>query len=275
MAHVVPSDVAKAIDNFFPSIGNKPDSFELDRMYVLQLDAILELIDHIPSELITLDGNQYVLYLACISALKAASDTLKTTVGSIRLNKLKGFGGMNPLASLYILLTRCPDEFPMQSTTELSFVTDKDLKDELRIDISVANRAIANGEWKSATVIAGSAIETLLLWVIQNQTNSTQIGIIISSLCMKDILPKKTGTATEKWNLNILIEVALELNVIREDTAIQCRLAIYWKFFSTTDFNACLAAISAMLSLVTLYNSYRALKTEKTSWIECIKYIEK
>ena len=57
----------------------------------------------------------------------------------------------------------------LQTTTELVFIPDAGLREGLRLDISTANQALANGEWKAATVLAGSVVEALLLWAVDQQ----------------------------------------------------------------------------------------------------------
>jgi hypothetical protein len=70
---------------------------------------------------------------------------------------------MNPVQLLYKTLKQCPDAAPAPGTTDLLFITDPTLREELRLDVSMADQALANGEWKAATVPAGSDVEALLL----------------------------------------------------------------------------------------------------------------
>jgi hypothetical protein len=39
----------------------------------------------------------------------------------------------------------------------------------LSVDIAAAHRALSRGEWKAATVLAGSVIEALCLWIIRRE----------------------------------------------------------------------------------------------------------
>jgi len=61
------------------------------------------------------------------------------------------------MLTLRDLLARCPDEAPSPSIAELSFIQDTNLRDSIRSDISAANRALHDGQWKAATVLAGAA----------------------------------------------------------------------------------------------------------------------
>jgi ribosomal protein L30E len=100
-----------------------------------------------------------------------------------------------------------------------------EFRQSLRIDISNATRALANAEWKAATVLAGSVVEALLLWALLQRP--TDIPKAIAALLKKGTLGKDPGTnlESESWVLHVYIEVAAELNVIKTDTATQARLA--------------------------------------------------
>ena len=90
------------------------------------------------------------------------------------------------------------------------------MRDALRHDISSANSAFNNGEWKGSTVIAGSVAEALLLWSIQECTNTGEFNEIVESHKCKDL---------NAWSLHDLIDAALELKLIKDNTANQCRIA--------------------------------------------------
>lgn len=76
-----------------------------------------------------------------------------------------------------------------------------------------------NSEWKPATVIAGSVVEALLLWALQQRT-ATGIETSVKSLKLsrdpKDLL---------SWSLHPLIEVASDLKILGRATTDQCRIA--------------------------------------------------
>ena len=69
-------------------------------------------------------------------------------------------------------MKKCPDTAPSAQTAGLEFIEDEGLRENLRIDISSAERAIADGVWKGATVLAGSIVEALLLWALQARNPS-------------------------------------------------------------------------------------------------------
>jgi len=107
----------------------------------------------------------------------------------------------------------CPDEAPTPDTQELSFITDVDLRQSIRLDMSAANKNLAHGEWKGATVLAGSAVEALLLWKIRNgEAEARRFGRHLAAL------PQKLSPDPEEWHLHQYIEVALQLKVIEPAT---------------------------------------------------------
>jgi len=113
----------------------------------------------------------------------------------------------------------CPDQAPTQETTALPFITDPELRERIRLDMSTAHRALAEGEYKAATVLAGSAVEALLLWKIQEREKQKPgvLAPIIAAL--------KLNADPENWVLHQYIEVALQLKLIAPETVTQASQA--------------------------------------------------
>jgi hypothetical protein len=98
--------------------------------------------------------------------------------------------------------------------------------ESIRRDISAANLDLVNGEWKGATVLAGSAAEALLLWSIEDAERKTQ-GVIqpaITRWLASKTLGRPPKGNPDEWYFIDLIEVAFELRAIKEQTAKQARL---------------------------------------------------
>jgi hypothetical protein len=113
----------------------------------------------------------------------------------------------NPLFIIRDALVNCPDESPSPSTSEPNFISDPDLKMGLRNDIGSVNRALSNGEWKAATVLAGSVIEALLLWALQ-RSNPTAVVTAATGLMSSGRFRNQPSQDLERWNLFEFIEVA-------------------------------------------------------------------
>ena len=226
MPRVVPSQVVDLIDRLIPE-AKQATAFLLRGHNSDQLTAVLDMIGQIPSELIVLDGARYAEFISSCAAIRGAIQRWHSPERASRMENLavvKRLGHLNPITMIRQALSDCPDESPTPGTAELSFISDTALRDGLRRDISAVNSALTNGEWKAATVLAGSVIEALLLWSLQ-QCPPTKVASATTSLVTATTLKRKPTANLEAWSLSELIEVATHLKVIKEDTAVQTRLA--------------------------------------------------
>jgi hypothetical protein len=162
MPRVVPSDFVKFIDTVWP---NRQELINVNRYYAGQLSGLVDLVEQIPSELFVVDSASYALLRSGAHQTEAqhvgkrAKDAARTR-GDTRLASAKS-NRCNPPGA-----RQMPDESPAPGTSDLEFVTHLDLRASLRNDIGAVSRALSNGEWKAATVLAGSAAEALLLWTL-------------------------------------------------------------------------------------------------------------
>ena len=225
MPRVVPSDVVKAADRLFPDMVKAPNAFPgIGPDAVPRLIALADLVHAVAPELITLNSEEYAALLACVAYMRALGDAFQAGLHVISFN-LEGYEH-NPVATVRGAMAKCPDEAAAPATTDLPFITDVDLRDSIRRDISAANSDLAEGKWKSATVLSGSVVETLLLWALQEKEkhNAGVLAATISALLGK-ALTKKPGSDPEAWGLHEYVEVAAHLGLIEDDTAKLVRLA--------------------------------------------------
>jgi hypothetical protein len=189
------------------------------------LSAVLDLLNQIPDELLTMDKEAYGSLIRAKAQIK---DILATWIANRtaghQLHPFNFHHSLNPLAQVRDAFAKCGDESPAPGTSELKFIADPDLRTNLRNDIGAINRALANGEWKAATVLAGSAIEALLLWDLQNRRQATYLAAV-SALVAKKTLQKQPPSDLENWVLHHYIEITAHLGVIKPDTATEARLA--------------------------------------------------
>ncbi len=229
MPKVVPSQVIEVIDQVFSNVKTQQDTqnsrFSLDRGYQNELAAIVELIDRIHSELIKLDAKDYTALQMAVTAIKNTIVTWQTR--DYGLERIHGYGNLNPVTIVRNVLLKCSDEGVSKSVSDLTFIHNEELRENLRIDVSSANQAFQNGEWKAATVLAGATIEAILLYVLQTKQDSDQNAITtsVNDLVTNGVLDRPPGNNLDKWSLHPLIEVAASLKIIREETAIQTRIA--------------------------------------------------
>jgi hypothetical protein len=225
MPRVVPSQVVTYIDQVFPwakdQVPGTDHSHFLNHSHAGPAAGLLDLISKIPDELLTMGDGPYSEFVSAVASIKEklllwqnqTNFNLNTAVGPI-----PGFRSVGPLTLIREALIKCPDENASPGTTDLRFITDEELRQSLRNDIGAVNRALANGEWKAATVLAGSALEALLLWALQIRSPADLAAVVFR-------FPDLDKKIMERWDLNDYIEAALLLGIVGDETATQARLA--------------------------------------------------
>jgi hypothetical protein len=222
MARTVPSQIIALINKNFPII--KSATLDVDHASVAVLTGIAHLIDELPTELLTISGDDYSDLVCGVESIRnSVAFWQNKGTGAIGNS---GVGGRNTLLVIRDALAKCPDQIPSATTAELAFVTDSALRESIRLDISSATSALHSGEWKGATVLAGAATEALILWTVQENEKRAAGAIqnAISALTVAGTLKAKPDSNPERWSFLELIEVALRLGLIKQDTATQARL---------------------------------------------------
>jgi hypothetical protein len=224
MPRVVPSQVCKFIDGL-PNYVVQGEMASMNHLGSGSLNAVLDLVDQVPDELLTMDNATYNNFIHAKAYIR---DTIQTWIANNNAGQSR-FGvqipvSRDPVAVIKDALTKCPDQSPSPSTAELNFITDPDLRTNLRNDIGAVTRALSNGEWKAATVLAGSAAEALLLWALKQQPPAA-ITSAIALLSASGGLTAKPDPNLDRWNLYEFIQVAEKLGIIKPNTAKQTRLA--------------------------------------------------
>jgi hypothetical protein len=222
MPRVVPSQVVAFINSLWPT---SRDLNNLTRSQAGQLSGLVILVDQIPSELLVMDAATYPPFVCATAHI---SQKLATWVSvpdrGHDLGFMSGATQMNPVTEIRDALAKCRDEPLGSATSKLNFIPDLELRTNLLIDIRAIDRALSNSEWKAATVLAGSAIEALLLWEIQNRRQTTYPAAV-SDLIANKTLQKQPPSDLEDWVLHNYIEVTAHLKIIKPDTAKEARLA--------------------------------------------------
>lgn len=149
---IVPSQVVTYIDANIP----KQTWNTLGPGQAADVSCLILMIDKIPEDLLSMNNSSYSDFLQAVSSIREQLKLWKGPNNPV-LNLTVARGGRdNAISRIYGLLGKCADEAPAPATTGLLFITDDDLRESLRIDIGAAFRALANGEWKAATVVSGS-----------------------------------------------------------------------------------------------------------------------
>ena len=170
MPRVVPSQVCSFIEDLPGYIG-PTQLASMNKVGPAALSCVLDLVAQIPDELLTMDNTSYARFILAKATIR---DVLETWIANRNAgHQAQAFQirvSQDPLTVISDALAKCPDESPAPSTSALNFISDVDLRTNLRNDIGAIYRALSNGEWKATTVLAGSAIEALLLWNLQNRS---------------------------------------------------------------------------------------------------------
>lgn len=211
MTKVVPSQVVSLIDRFYPSAKTTPNIPVYSKDSAV-LGAIINLADDIPMELLTVSGDDYANYVFGLESMGAAIDRWNHHGTD---DPPRNLGQKSPVYLVREALGNCPDQNPSPQTADLGFIADKSLADSIRLDISSATDALHRNDFKGATVLAGSAMEALLLWKIQAQGISSPVPG----------MRRNARPSPEEWTLEDYIAAAKLQNLISVDTADQSRLA--------------------------------------------------
>ena len=191
---------------------------------IRHVGPLLGLVDAIPPQYITLEEDDLGRYVYAVAAIRSmlAIWERAPNAGGPGLSPLAVLGNRSPITALLELLRKCPDEAPEATTAGLDFVADPDLRLGLRIDLSNAQRALAGGEYKAATVLAGSCAEALLLDAILRVPQATLDAAIKAVDATRR--QKLRGSQTE-WHLRDYSDVARQLALIDPSAATSVTLA--------------------------------------------------
>jgi hypothetical protein len=211
MARVMPTQVVQTIDELFPHAAKNVRGSLIASMSP-HLAGLLQLLKSIPDELIAVSSAEYADLVLAVSMIEETLAYWKATgvVGALP-GVMLDVKGSDPISVIRRVLAKCPDEIPPSGTTELLFVTDPALRDNIRSDLGASQRALDNAEWKAATVLAGATIEALLHWRLQKQSADAQAN--------------KRSKPFDRWDLYDFIETAEELKLLSPDTRSAVRLA--------------------------------------------------
>lgn len=220
MPRIVPSQVVQVIEKYFPiTKGTSRADFELDKGSRNECVSIADLLEHMPAELLNPSStDDYVELTSNIAILNFTLESWKTPT-TTRVY-LTGKGKGNPVSIIHDMLLNCSDEAISSKTSGLEFIDDMNFRDSLRLDLSSVSSALSNGEWKAATVLAGSITEALLLWAINKVTLARQTDI--EQAMVKYKIKEKDFN---KWVLDYYNRVAREIDIIQERTCNQVDLA--------------------------------------------------
>ncbi len=211
----MPSQVVLVIEKLFPDVLSP--NWQIAPLSTDELNAlkgIVNLVREIPNELITVPVERYADLVLAMTVIDEELAKYRARQSRAALPRP---GNVNVLTTIHSVMKGCSDEFPASNTADLSFVTDIDLRESIRRDIGAIERAIGNAEWKAANVLAGAAIEALLLWKLSELAPAV-ITSAVGRLVGSGALSTPPSSDLEKWSLHPMIEVAREVGAIADET---------------------------------------------------------
>ncbi len=223
MPNLMPSQIVQIIDELFPSLGKggtHPDQWGPG--HAPFLSGLLRMVESVPSELIVVPQTDYA---QLVMALGTIENHLQIWTSRGPVGQMSPIQNRDAVSIIRSVMRKCPDEYPPPTTTELLFISDPDLRDSVRNDVGAASRALDNAEWKAATVLAGSAIEALLLWVIQTKKTQGEWTNAATAVFDAGKVRKQPDGDIERWYLHDFIQVAFHLALITTDTTTAATLA--------------------------------------------------
>ncbi len=238
MPKVVPTQIVEYIDARFPAVRDqfegKGNTVQYSSSFHAAVNTIIEMVDQLPPNLLTISGEDYILFVEAVNELKGAivfwsSD--HATKMKYQIYKMRDGSKLNPITFIRIALSKCPDQGIEVTTNDLIFIDDTEFREALRQDISFVNQALINAEWKAVTILAGSVIEALLLYAIdrikENDPGKFK-GLrdkVINDDRLGKPLEKKPPNNPNDWALYQYIPFALTAGIISESTAKGCLVA--------------------------------------------------
>lgn len=219
MPRVLPAQVVALIDTMYPAVKKEPTGqHQLYNADLPTISALVQAVDQVPRELLIMPPSVSLGFVAGVAALRAAMAAWQGAgAEKVYVSKLRGFDA-HPLALIRGAMDACPQQAASSTTPLLPFLSDPDLEENLRIDTSSARKAVADGEWKTATVLAGSVIEALLLWAIERHS-PPDYEAAMARAAKHGASGSKKPPAT--WHLSDYIEVAWELRCISDSTRVE------------------------------------------------------
>jgi hypothetical protein len=210
------------IDRSFTGESHGVGTVSLTHDRIFQLQAVVDLVRQLPNELLTLSGQEFADLTVAISAIEV---TIRRFIGGQHPISLQPVGGEDVIHIFRRVLITCPDEFPAPATSTLSFITDQQIRESLRLEVGTVNAALLNSEWRAATVLGGAAIEALLHWKLSvPQTSAAAVKSAAGNVAASKQW-RKLPTNLDDWVLAQFSAVARELKLIHDRTFTQVETA--------------------------------------------------
>jgi hypothetical protein len=218
----MPSQVVQTIDDLFPHAKQNKRDYAVGPGAGSQLLGILNLLKDVPDELITPTAGDYAELVLAKSTIQEHLEHWRARGNVGDMAQVKRFDAVTVIRRA---MANCPDEYPPSASTELLFINDAELRENILRDLGATEKALNNAEWKAATVLAGATIEALLHWRLQEPSpGAAAVQAAVAHLVGNRTI-KRPHNAIDRWELHQFIEVAGHLGLLEPDTCSAARLA--------------------------------------------------
>lgn len=161
MARVLPSEVVERIQRVCPWVVSGQGSGGVaSRPQSMIIAATIALAQQIPGSMLRFSSTEHSDFIWAVTSLEQLVKMLQS--GEVSAGggwPWPSLGSVDAMTALWRLLKKCPDESISEETPNLPFIQDQSLQVSIQLDISSAESAFDNGEWKAATVLAAAAVE--------------------------------------------------------------------------------------------------------------------
>ena len=187
---ILPSQMVQAIESLIGRQDSDIYSRRLTHPYLADVNAILALLDDVPTELITLSFSDYVELNKCRSLL--AATTSKWTLGDIA--PARDVNGKDPVERIRRLMQQCQDRLPPPEP-ELPFIDNSDRRAGIESQMHAAWRNFETQTWLGAKTFAAAALEAILLWVLETKVPPKSLKKRPNDMVLFDLVEGTKGAA--------------------------------------------------------------------------------
>jgi hypothetical protein len=211
MPRVFPSQIVEYLKAVFAE--NDPRRFAEFNETIGPITGFLDLFDQLPPELIVLSGNDYAVLVQSIGTIRFRTEQWRQTNDGRAMRAVP-----QALSEAWKLVEKLPDQVP-SAPHDLSFINDPILQGMIGLDIAAVTTALQSGEWKGATIIAGSCCEALLLYGIMTKDGKTPGSVAQAVRAMGAGRKLNVSDFTDRsWDLSSYSTVAHALGLISDNT---------------------------------------------------------
>ena len=138
-------------------------------------------------------------------------------------------GNRHPVHALRDVMRNAPLEPIARVQPRIAFLQDQSLEESIATDVASAEAALADGRYKNACVMAGAAVEAVLLWAVQRRTAAHWQAALAKVQGRRSKEGKNPLSTPDpdprRWGLEQYIEIARELPVLSGSAANAAMLA--------------------------------------------------